>query len=60
MHFCAEPLLGIDRIIVNEHHMRGDDFREILKLADHPGDMLMERCGEPEVTGTEMDLHGSR
>jgi hypothetical protein len=60
MHFGAESLLRVDRVVMNQDDMRRNDFREILELADDAGDVLMQRGGEAEMTGAQMNLHGSR
>ena len=57
VYLGAKPFLGIDRVIVNEDHVRGDDLGKFFQFTNHSGDMLVKSGGKTEMTGAKMDLH---
>src|SRR5688572_22074005 len=48
-------------LVIHEHDMRGDDvIGDLFEMLDLGGGMLVNRCGETEIAGTEMDLHDEK
>ena len=58
MNARAEPLGGIGRIHLEQDDVRGDNLGQFFKLSNETRGVLMHGGAEPEVAGSEMDLHG--
>ena len=51
-------VVGLGDLVVNEDHMRGEDFAgQRFEMGDLFRDVEMDRTGESNMTGAEMDLH---
>lgn len=53
----VKAILRLGRVVVDQHHVRGDDVGEVFEFAHDSGHVPMERGVERNVAGAEVNLH---